>query len=139
MTPPFIQNISKVAYQSGDHFDCGDRAIAIEILDPASTPVTPKQKFETTHTFEFLDLEDGDDYVDEFGITDAQAIAIVEILQQALENHQNVIVHCTVGMCRSGAVVEVGVMMGFTDTEVHRQPNLRVKSKMMDVLGWSYK
>ncbi len=29
-------------------------------------------------------------------------------------------------------------MMGFIDTEVYRQPNLRVKSKMMKVLGMGY-
>jgi len=27
----FIQNISKADYASGDHFDCGERAIAVEI------------------------------------------------------------------------------------------------------------
>jgi protein-tyrosine phosphatase len=139
MIPPFIQNISKAAYAAGDHFDCGSRAIAIEILDPASASVTPKHKFETTHTFEFLDLEDGDDYVDEFGITSYQASRLLEILKSALLNHQNVIVHCTAGMRRSGAVAEIGVMMGFADTEAYRQPNLRVKQNMMDVLGWRYK
>jgi rhodanese-related sulfurtransferase len=50
----------------------------------------------------------------------------------------NVVVHCHAGICRSGAVCEVGVMMGFTDCERFRAPNLLVKHKMMRVLGWTY-
>ena len=50
----------------------------------------------------------------------------------------DVIVHCVAGVCRSGAVCEVGVMMGFDDTEDFRSPNLLVKHKMMKILGWTY-
>ena len=50
----------------------------------------------------------------------------------------NVVVHCTAGICRSGAVVEVATMMGFADCDNFRQPNLRVKHKMMKVLGLTY-
>ena len=50
----------------------------------------------------------------------------------------NVLVHCHAGICRSGAVVEVGSMIGFTPTERYRQPNLRVKRKMMKELGLTY-
>lgn len=134
---PFIQNISKQAYASGHHFDCGDRAVAIEILDICSERATPKHKFDKIYTFEFLDVE-ADDKMAEFGITDEQAAEIVKILQMALEERRNVVVHCTMGVCRSGAVAEIGAMMGFVDTEVYRQPNMMVKSKMIKELGWSY-
>jgi len=50
----------------------------------------------------------------------------------------NVVVHCHAGICRSGAVTEVATMMGFTATDRFRQPNLRVKHKMMKVLGLTY-
>ena len=50
----------------------------------------------------------------------------------------NVVVHCVAGVCRSGAVAEVGVMMGFRDAEAFRSPNLLVKHKMMKCLGWTY-
>ena len=50
----------------------------------------------------------------------------------------NVIVHCHAGVCRSGAVAEIGVMLGFNDTESFRSPNLLVKHKMMKALGWTY-
>jgi hypothetical protein len=35
-------------------------------------------------------------------------------------------------------VAEVGIMMGFDDTERTRIPNIRVKHRMMKVLGWTY-
>jgi hypothetical protein len=50
----------------------------------------------------------------------------------------DVVVHCVAGICRSGAVAEVGVMMGFDDAEAFRSPNLLVKHKMMRKLGWTY-
>ena len=50
----------------------------------------------------------------------------------------NVIGHCHAGVCRSGAVCEIGVMLGFDDTEAFRSPNLLVKHRMMRALGWLY-
>ena len=134
---PFIQNISKAAYAGGDHFDCGSRAVAIEILDCGCERAKPKHRFAETHTFEFLDVEANDNLF-EFGIQNEQARQLVQILQLALVERRNVVVHCTMGICRSGAVAEVGVMIGFTDTEAYRQPNIMVKSKMIDCLGWGY-
>ena len=75
---------------------------------------------------------------DECKISDEQAAELVRLLQHALDNSMNVMVHCHAGICRSGAVVEVASMMGFTPTERFRQPNLRVKHKMMKVMGWTY-
>jgi len=60
------------------------------------------------------------------------------LLQHALANHMNVIVHCHAGVCRSGAVAEVGIMLGFRDTEAFRAPNLLVKHRMMTALGMYY-
>jgi rhodanese-related sulfurtransferase len=104
-------------------------------------------QFKETHQFEFLDIEEdgmtnfGDGVMrdmSEFAITDAQAAELVRLLQHAMENRMNVVVHCHAGVCRSGAVAEVGVMMGFRDAEAFRSPNLLVKHKMMRVLGWTY-
>jgi hypothetical protein len=62
----------------------------------------------------------------------------VHLLQHALKKRMNVVVHCMAGLCRSGAVAEVGVMMGFNDTERTRIPNIRVKHRLMKALGWAY-
>jgi predicted protein tyrosine phosphatase len=85
-----------------------------------------------------LDAEDTDGFPDEAKISDEQAEQLVGLLQHAMDNSMNVLVHCHAGICRSGAVTEVGTMMGFTATERYRQPNLRVKHKMMKVLGLTY-
>jgi predicted protein tyrosine phosphatase len=110
----------------------------IQIVDPEYEFPVPKYQFREVHQFEFLDAEDKDGFDEDFKISDAQAQELVRLLQHALDNHMDVVVHCMAGLCRSGAVCEVGVMMGFQDTEKFRSPNMRVKHKMMKVLGWTY-
>ena len=134
----FIQNVSMKDIQTGRHFDAGWNSMLIQICDPAYEFPTPHDTFREVHQFEFLDIEEEDPWGEEFKITDAQAAELVRLLQHALDERMNVIVHCHVGVCRSGAVCEVGVMMGFTDPEQYRQPNVMVKTKMMKALGWTY-
>lgn len=135
---PWIENVAAADIPTGFHHDVGPNSMLISICDPAGWKPEAKQQFKERHNFEFLDAEDDDREPEESKITDAQAEQIVELLQRALENRMNVVVHCTAGICRSGAVVEVGVMMGFDDCEKYRQPNLRVKHKLMKQLGWTY-
>jgi predicted protein tyrosine phosphatase len=135
---PWIENIAASDVSLGFHHDCGPNSMLISICDPAGWRPEAKQQFKERHNFEFLDAEDDDREPEESKITDAQAEQIVALLHRALENRMNVVVHCTAGICRSGAVVEVGVMMGFNDCEKYRQPNLRVKHKLMKQLGWTY-
>lgn len=134
----FIENISWDDCKNGWHYDCGDNSMLIQIADPATFFPTPKHTFKEIHQFEFLDAEDDDKFPEEFKITDDQAVEIVELLKHAQENRMNVVVHCHAGICRSGAVVEVASMMGFTPSDRYRQPNIRVKTKLMNVLGWGY-
>ncbi len=138
MLTPWIQNVSFADIPKGHHIDAGINSMLIQIVDPAMEFPTPKYQFREVHQFEFLDLEKDDQWGEEFKVTDEQAQRLVELLQHAMENKMNVVVHCVAGVCRSGAVCEVGVMMGFRDTEVFRSPNLMVKHKMMKVLGWTY-
>lgn len=139
---PLIENVSMEDVRTGDHTNMGDNAMLIQITDPAYYPPIPKQDFKVVVAFEFLDAEDEDiekyGYPEEALISDSQATNIVALLNTALQSNMNVLVHCHAGVCRSGAVVEVAQMMGFTPTDRFRQPNLRVKSKMMKVLGWTY-
>ena len=134
----WIENISWDDCKNGWHYDCGDNSMLIQIANPATFFPDPKRTFKEVHQFEFLDAEDDDRFDEDFKISDEQAAELVRLLQHALENCMNVVVHCHAGICRSGAVVEVASMMGFTPTERYRQPNLRVKHKMMKVLGWTY-
>ena len=144
---PWIQNIALADVAKKHHVAVGENSMLIQIVDPAMEFPKPLHNFKEVHQFEFLDIEEdgmtnlGDGKMvdmSEFAITDAQAQELVRLLQHALENRMDVVVHCHAGVCRSGAVAEVGVMMGFDDAEAFRSPNLLVKHKMMRVLGWTY-
>jgi protein tyrosine phosphatase len=134
----WIQNVALSDIQKGFHINPGENAMLIQIVDPAMEFPTPLYKFKEVHQFEFLDLEVNDPWGEEFKVTEAQAKQLVDLLLKAYAQRMNVIVHCHAGVCRSGAVCEVGVMLGFEDTEVFRSPNLMVKHLMMKQLGWTY-
>lgn len=138
MMQPWIQNVSLKDVARGFHYDPGFNSMLIQIVDPCMEFPEPVHQFREVYQFEFLDLEEKDNWGHEFKITDEQASQLVALLARALSDHTNVIVHCVAGVCRSGAVAEVGIMMGFRDTETYRSPNLMVKHKMMKVLGWTY-
>ena len=144
---PWIQNVALSDIQKGFHINPGDNAMLIQIVDPDMEFPVPKYSFKETHQFKFLDIEDDGLSNDGTGekidmswgmVTEAQAAELARLLQHALDNRMNVIVHCHAGVCRSGAVCEVGVMLGFDDTEAFRSPNLLVKHRMMKHLGWTY-
>ncbi len=144
---PWIQNVALADIPTGRHIDAGINSMLIQIVDPDMEFPTPSYKFKETHQFKFLDIEDNGmtnngsgEMIDmSWGmITDEQAARLTALLQRAFENRMNVVVHCHAGVCRSGAVAEVGVMMGFRDAEAFRSPNLLVKHKMMKCLGWTY-
>lgn len=138
---PWIQNISRDAVERGLHILPGDNSMLIQISDPPGNHPTPLYRFREVHQFDFLDIQHGDpewEEFREFGINQEQATRLVQLLQHALDKRMNVVVHCHAGICRSGAVCEIGVMLGFRDTERYRQPNLLVKNLMMRELGWLY-
>lgn len=135
---PWIENVAAVDVTHRHHHDAGANSMLISIADPAGWRPEAKHEFRERHDFEFLDAEDGDRFPEECLVSDAQAQEIVRLLQHALANNMNVVVHCMAGLCRSGAVAEVGVMMGFADCERTRIPNIRVKHRMMKALGWTY-
>ena len=136
---PWIENVAATDVSTKFHHDAGENSMLISIVDPASWRPTPVHQFKEIHNFEFLDVEEKDHVLDEaMKCSHEQAAELVRLLQHALDNRMNVVVHCFAGICRSGAVCEVGVMMGFNDTERFRSPNLLVKHRMMKVLGWTY-
>lgn len=143
----WIQNVSKGAVEAGYHKigkikPVGKQmhmldTVLISINDPCCK-VEPLYVFKDTLTLEFLDLEEDAEYGEDFKISKEQAKEIAEFLLNAKKEGYNCIVHCTAGVCRSGAVAEVGVMLGFEDTRVYRQPNLMVKKYLMNALGLGY-
>lgn len=135
----WIQNVAWSDIKKGFHINPGENAMLIQIVDCGMEFPEPLYKFKHVAQFQFLDLEQNDFALEEeMKITDDQAKSLCLLLKQAYANQMNVIVHCVAGVCRSGAVCEIGVMMGFDDTEAFRSPNLLVKHKMMKYLGWTY-
>lgn len=131
----WIENVAAIDIKNGHHFDAGPNSMLIQIADPAGWFPTPRHQFKEIHQFEFLDAEDEDGFPDEAKISQSQAAELAQLLKRALDNQMNVVVHCTAGLCRSGAVCEVGVMLGLADTEKFRLPNVRVKKFLMKELG----
>ena len=133
---PKIENCSWPDFMRGHHKTPAKNSIAIQITDPGDTAPEPKENvFESRHIFSFLDAEDTDRFCKEKDkISDEQAVEIARILKKALREDRDVLVHCVVGACRSGAVVEVAEMIGFEECRHFRFPNQRVKKKLMQAL-----
>lgn len=137
----WIRNVSIDDIKTGNYIGFTgntEKDILIQIVNPDSYFPEAKTKFKEIHQFKFLDAEDKCNYDEGLKISTQQAQALINILQNSLNKNLNILVHCHQGLCRSGAVAEVGVMMGFDDTFVNRIPNVRVKTKMMKLLGWYY-
>ena len=127
----FIQNVSRSYIITGHHADAGENSMLIQIVDFFDSFPTPKYKFKEVLQFKFDDVLDGPT-----ACTDLQAQEIAELLLRAKEHHMNVIVHCHAGLCRSGAVVECGLLLGFNPPDRIRIPNTLVKKKIMKALGY---
>lgn len=131
----WIQNVSLESIIKGRHH-LDDKTILIQIQDIGTWEFAKplhKDKFIEIHQFDFQDTEED---VEVAGpIQDEQAKAIADILLRAKETDKNIVVHCHAGICRSGAVVECGVMMGFMEPVNLRIPNVLVKQKIMKHLG----
>jgi predicted protein tyrosine phosphatase len=136
---PFIENIAASDVPRGLHRDPGPNSMLIQITDPGGWKPDPKHVFKERHFFEFLDVEKDTEVDDEeMRCSQEQASQLAALLKKALAEDMNVIVHCYAGVARSGAVAEVGVMIGFDDTYTYRAPNLHVKHRMLHYLGMQY-
>ena len=136
---PKIENCSWADFQRGNHRISPVNAVAIQIVDPGDVPPQPAEDcFAKRYSFQFLDAEEATRFFpEEKLITDEQAEEIAHILKTALANDTDVLVHCVVGACRSGAVVEIAEMLGFDECFRYRLPNIRVKHKLMQAADLS--
>jgi predicted protein tyrosine phosphatase len=139
---PWIENVACTDIPIANHHDAGLNSMLIQIMDPATFFPEPKHLFKEVYAFEFLDQED-DDLVKDPNLEGAliieeQAKELVRLLRHALEKRMNVVVHCFAGLCRSGAVAEIGIKMGFDDVGNFKSPNTRVMRMMMAELELPY-
>lgn len=127
----FIENVSRSDIRTGTHSDAGPNSMLIQISDIISEHPAPLNAFKEIHQFNFEDIEEDE----EWACTDAQAAELASLLRRAMNNQMNVIVHCHAGLCRSGAVVEAGIFIGFNPPDRLRLPNTLVKNKLFRALG----
>lgn len=126
---PKITNIS--AFNLRDYTP-NENTVLIRIGD-FRDPFFPKVRggFSEIYTFCFDDTD-----TDGYGsITGRQADEIASILKKCLVENKDILVHCVAGLCRSGAVAECGIVIGFSDGGNYRQPNILVKNKLFNALG----
>ena len=134
----WIINVCRDDVKNGKH-PISNNCMLIQITDPPGDFPEPKHHFTEVYQFQFLDVEEDTEVLDEeMRCSHEQAAELVQLLQRAIQNGMDVVVHCTAGICRSGAVCEVGAMMGLKDLGSFRIPNTLVKKRMMQVLGWTY-
>lgn len=129
----FIVNVSEADIESG-YFPGSDlETILISITDPCCAISKYSSKYSEIFRFEFLDIEDPDH---DFNITEDQAKEIAKILFDSFNSGKSVVVHCRMGICRSGAVAEAGELLGFRDLNPNRMrsPNLMVKRRVVRYL-----
>ena len=132
----WIGNYSKTAVHEGLHFANNENnSVLIQISDCDSYPLEPARTFTEVHRFWFDDVEDESD---KNSVNNKQIEQIAQVLKKAYEKNQDVVVNCHAGLCRSGAITEVGIMLGFKDAETKRIPNLFVKNKLATYLGLSF-
>lgn len=131
----FCENISRMDAKQGWHIGIDRKTYLIQISDVGyKQPVTKYEKYFTNSlclNFDYIEYEQ-----DLNSITDEQAGMIAQFLERAKRDSANIIVHCHAGICRSGAVVEAAMSIGYNDVESrNRIPNSLVKRKVMQCLG----
>lgn len=128
----WIQNVSLADVVKGNHKFDSNTAL-IQIQDYGTWQFAkPARDFVQTIQLKF---DDHDDPTRKTNITTEQAEQIATFLDHCKKHEINVVVHCHAGICRSGAVAEVGTIIGFTDTGMHRIPNVLVKTRILKALG----
>lgn len=128
----WIQNASLAEIRNGTHNDPSWRkTILIRCLDDLiPDTVFHKDKFIEVWNFRFDDVIEEDD---PNCIKQWQADQIGEALSLAAQFDHNVIVHCTAGMCRSGAIAQFAIdHLGFEDGggKFRRIPNTLVYKRL---------
>lgn len=135
-TKLYCENVSRQSIKEGQHINPSYKVTyLLQISDIGYKQ--PEPMYENLFAYNLcLNFNDVEDEFDLSSISDYQAQQIADFILKAKENDANIIVHCHAGICRSGAVVEAAVSVGYSDVEGRvRIPNTLVKRKVMSCLG----
>ena len=140
MNTPWICNVSAKDITRG-WYPKTEHMVLIQISEPGTTPPDASTGiFKEVHQFFFLDADEEDclEEMKPYLISDDTANKLANILTRCLEHGISIVVHCRAGLCRSGAVAEAGIILGFNETKNPRIPNPMVKRKLLKALGLGY-
>lgn len=125
----FTANFPRGVIESRFPFELTDRDWLISISDAAAMSPNIRDDFDEVFHFFF----DDDVPPAEGVLNDLQAAQLAAVIHKARELEKNVWVHCNAGICRSGAVVELLALLGWTladEFSPRRLPNTHVFSTL---------
>ncbi len=127
----YIQNLEQ-PHTNGQHW-------LISITTHKDQPVKPAQQYSQIYHFVFNDVNEPGPT----SITETQAQEIAEIIKQAVVQKVDILlVHCDMGICRSGAVIEAALLNQnityYSEISNKRQPNTLVFNLVRKALGYNY-
>ena len=132
---PWIINVCRDDVKRGKH-PISDHCMLIQIADPPGDFPEPKHTFAEVHQFQFLDVEEDTEVLDEeMRCSYEQANELVQLLQHAIQNGMDVVVHCFMGWARSGAVASIGEKLGFEYIGPGRGTNGCVYNRMSEAIN----
>ena len=129
-----IQNVSYKRIENGNHYH-SDNIELIQIVDPCKEFPISVKPFKEIHRFEFCDVSSSDSILWDGRMSESTGREIIFILRNAYSANRDIIVHCMGGISRSGAVVEIGLRIGFKDSKGdYRNPNIYMVELMSSML-----
>ena len=132
-TDLWIENISQEDIIKGRHYLDPQKTALIQIVDINSVFPEPKYKKDFKYIFKFS-FNDTESEADNKTITEENAKLIAQKLQECYSQGLNIVVHCYVGVYRSGAVVQAGLLLGYKEARDFRIPNTLVLAKITKYL-----
>lgn len=128
---PKIENCSRADIKNGTHGKVTPNTILIQISDVGYEQPKPLMYFRRSFPFWFDDVNENETNF----LNDTSSIVIAKLLRSAYKNDYDIIVHCHAGLCRSGAVVEAALHIGFNPVvSRYRYPNSDITVKLLKTL-----
>lgn len=141
-TPLYVHNVDYLSFKEGWFVNTPkNKTILISICDADKKFHVPKgsqmDDWAGAWCFHFDDIGPELNGVDDcYAMTETQGQSLVCILNDAVHNKWNVVVHCTAGLCRSGAVAEFLIRhFGYHEVNPVRLPNIHVLNTLERIAG----
>lgn len=130
----WIINVCRDDVKNGKH-PISNNCMLIQIADPPGDFPEPKHQFTEVHQFQFLDVEEDTEVLDEeMRCSWEQAMKLDILLFRAKQQGMDVVVHCYMGQNRSGAVASIGEKLGFEYIGPGRGTNGCVYNRMSEAI-----